>query len=214
MKKIVLIGDSIRLGYCKYVKEVFSGVADVFFPEENCRFTQHVFRFLGDWKKAGNWGDDVDIVHWNVGLWDVLRLYGDTPLTPIELYADYIRRIDRQMRIHFPRAKFIFATSTNVQEEKYGENFKRYNSEIIAYNKAAIESLSATDTEINDLYAVTENIPDSCRSDLTHFNTPDGVKVVGGKVIDVLCGALGISLSDLEKAEAKVNEIDKKTLGA
>ena len=214
MKKIVLIGDSIRLGYDKYIKESLSGVAEVLSPAENCRFAQHVFRFLGDWKKAGNWGDDVDVVHWNAGLWDVLHLYGDEAFTPIGFYADLIRRIDRQMRILFPRAKFIFATSTNVQEEKYGENFKRYNSEIIAYNKAAVEALSATDTEINDLYAVTENIPDSCRSDLTHFNTPDGVRVVGGKVLDVLCGALGIGRDSLTGAEAKVNEIDKKTLGA
>ena len=214
MKKIILIGDSIRLGYCKYVREALSGEAEVLFPEENCRFTQHVFRFLGDWKRNGNWGDDADIVHWNVGLWDVLHLYGDGPFTPIDVYADYIKRIDRQMRIHFPRAKFIFATSTNVQQEKYGKDFKRFNSDIIAFNRAAIKALADTDTEINDLYAVTENIPDSCRSDLTHFNTPDGVRVVGGKVLDTLCAALGIDRDSLAGAEAKVNEVDKKTLGA
>ena len=212
--KIVLIGDSIRLGYCKYVKESLAGKAEVLFPEENCRFTQHVYRFTADWKKNGNWGDDVDIVHWNVGLWDVLHLYGDTALTPIDTYADYIKRIDRQYRILFPKAKFIFATSTNVQEEKYGKDFRRYNSEIIAYNKAAIEALKDTDTEINDLYALTENIPDSCRSDLTHFNTPDGVALVGGKVLSVLCQAAGIDESELNNASTAPNKVDKKTLGA
>ena len=212
--KIVLIGDSIRLGYCKYIKESLKGTAEVLYPEENCRFTQHVFRFTADWKKNGNWGDDIDIVHWNVGLWDVLHLFGDSAFTPIDTYADYIKRIDRQYRILFPKAKFIFATSTNVQEEKYGKDFKRFNSEIIAYNNAAIEALKGTDTEINDLYAVTENIPDSCRSDLTHFNTPDGVRVVGGKVLSVLCKAAGIDESSLKNASTDPNKIDKKTLGA
>lgn len=212
--KIVLIGDSIRLGYCKYIKESLQGTAEVLYPEENCRFTQHVYRFTADWKKNGSWGDDVDIVHWNVGLWDVLHLYGDSALTPIDTYADYIKRIDRQYRILFPKAKFIFATSTNVQEEKYGKDFKRFNSEIVAYNNAAIEALKGTDTEINDLYAVTENIPDSCRSDLTHFNTPDGVRVVGGKVLSVLCKAAGIDEGSLKNANTDPNKIDKKTLGA
>lgn len=212
--KVVLIGDSIRLGYCKYVREKLDGIASVLYPEENCRFTQHVFRFLGDWKRAGNWGEDVDIVHWNVGLWDVIRMYGDGPLTPIDTYADYIKRIDRQLRIHFPKAKMVFATSTNVQEEKYGKDFKRFNSDIIAYNKAATEALSGTDTEINDLYALTENIPDACRSDLTHFNTPDGVALLGGRVIEVICRNLGIDASALCEKSAEVNEIDKKTLGA
>lgn len=212
--KIVLIGDSIRLGYCKYVRERFQGKAEVLFPEENCRFTQHVYRFTADWKKHGNWGDDVDIVHWNVGLWDVLRLFGDETLTPIDTYADYIRRIDRQMRIHFPKAKLIFALNTNVQEEKYGKDFKRYNSDIIAFNKAAIKALEGTDEQINDLYSITENIPDSARSDLTHFNTPDGVRIVGGAVVSALCRIAGIDEAELIDATADPNKVDKKTLGA
>ena len=35
MKKILLLVDSIRKGYDKYVKIAFGGVAEVYFPEEN-----------------------------------------------------------------------------------------------------------------------------------------------------------------------------------
>ena len=108
----------------------------------------------------------------------------------------------------------IFATSTNVQEEKYKEPFVRFNSDIIAYNNAAVEVLKGTGTEINDLYAVTETIPDSGRSDLTHFNTPDGVKIVGGAVVSVLCGATGIDEKTLCDVENAPDKIDKKVLGA
>ena len=37
MKKIVLIGDSIRMGYCEYVKNSLRDVAEVYYPPENCR---------------------------------------------------------------------------------------------------------------------------------------------------------------------------------
>ena len=213
MKKVVLIGDSIRLGYDKYVKDALDGACKVFSPEENCKFAVNVLRFAHDWKNAGGWGEDVDLVHWNAGLWDVLRLFGDEPLTPIDCYADYIKRIDRQLRMLFPKAKIIFATSTAIVEGGYGSNFCRYNLEIEQYNAAAVGALKNTDTIINDLYEITKNAPDCCRSDMTHFNTKEGVELVGGKVLDVICAALNIERNSLSSANSAPQEIDEKTLG-
>ena len=131
MKKIVLIGDSIRLGYDKYIKDAFDGVCSVFSSDENGKFAVNVLRFAHEWKSLGKWGDDVDVVHWNAGLWDVLHLYGDKAMTPIDCYADYIKRIDKHLRVLFPQAKMIFATSTAVLEQNYGKLFCRFNSEIV-----------------------------------------------------------------------------------
>ena len=50
MKKIVLIGDSIRIGYDAYVREKLAGKAEVLSPEENGRFAQYVYRYVGEWK--------------------------------------------------------------------------------------------------------------------------------------------------------------------
>ena len=44
VKKIILIGDSIRIGYDKYVKDALKDKAEVFYPSENCRFAQYVLR--------------------------------------------------------------------------------------------------------------------------------------------------------------------------
>ena len=75
MKKIVLLGDSIRMGYDKYVKEALADVAEVYYPEENCRFAEYTLRYAHEW--AGSIPrDDVDVVHWNNGLWDAID-YGD-----------------------------------------------------------------------------------------------------------------------------------------
>ena len=110
MKKIVLLGDSIRMGYDKYVKEALEHSAQVFYPAENCRFAEHVLRFVHEWKAKGEWGDDVDLVHWNAGLWDVLELFGDQPLTSLSYYGEAIARIDKRLRMLFPKAKMVFCT--------------------------------------------------------------------------------------------------------
>ena len=49
MKKILLLGDSIRLGYDNYVKESLKNVADVYFPEENYAYTVNILRKLHAW---------------------------------------------------------------------------------------------------------------------------------------------------------------------
>ena len=213
MKKIVLIGDSIRMGYDKYVKEALEGVAQVYYPSENCRFTQYVFRFLHEWKSQGEWGDDVDLVHWNVGLWDVVELFGDEPISTLEYYANMITRIDSMLRILFPKAKLVFATSTNVQEERYGKDFKRRNSVIEKYNAAAVRALSGTDEAINDLYTLTKNFPDEYRSDLTHFYTPKGTEEIGGRVLSVICKELGIKASEVNIENFKPEKYSDKNVG-
>ena len=192
MKKIILIGDSIRMGYDKYVKDALEDEAEVFYPPENCRFAQYVLRTVCDWQNDGKWGSDADLVHWNAGLWDTLRLYGDDPLTPPEMYGIMIKRIDKRLRLLFPNAKMVFATSTRVQEHRYGKNFKRYNKDIEEYNRIAVEALKDTDTVINDLYSFTAALPDEYYSDVTHLYTPEGTNAMTNKVLDVICAELGI----------------------
>lgn len=197
MKKIVLIGDSIRMGYDKYVKDALSGVAEVYYPTENCKFAEYVLRFAHEWKRDGNWGDDVDLVHWNAGLWDALELFGDEPLTSLSYYAEAISRIDKRLRMLFPRAKKVFATSTPVNESMSNPDFTRHNSTIEKYNASAIEALSGTDTVINDLYSLMAEAPDSLRSDWVHFYTPGGTELIGGKVLAVICELLCITPSEV-----------------
>ena len=68
MKKIILIGDSIRLGYDKYVKDALARVAEVSYPDDSARFSEYTLRYLSDWKHDNKWGSDIDLVHWNTGL--------------------------------------------------------------------------------------------------------------------------------------------------
>lgn len=214
MKKIVLIGDSIRMGYDKYVSEALADVAEVYYPAENCRFAQYTLRSFHDWKEKGAWPADIDLVHWNVGLWDVPEIYGDPPLSSIEHYKDMITRIDRRIRLLYPNAKVVFATTTSVVDEMFvGKRFQRRNSVIEEFNAAAREALAGTGTIINDLYAHSCRCPMTYRSDETHYNTPEGAAFMGGKVLSVICEELGIAATDVNVENFKLEDYSLDNIG-
>ena len=192
MKKILLIGDSIRGGYDKYVKYALKDICEVYYPRDNCRFAQYVLRHLSDWKNECSLGDDVDVVHWNVGLWDTLVLYEDGCLTPPEFYEYFIDRICVRIKKLFPNAKVIFATSTPIVEERFTtpEISYRKNSDIEKYNEIAVKKAKEYGFLINDLYAVTRNVPISYYSDMTHLYTPEGAQLHTNAVLKALGNAL------------------------
>lgn len=198
MKKVLLIGDSIRLGYDEYVKESMKEIADVYFPKQNCMSSQVVLRTLHSW--ADNLKVyDADLVHFNVGHWDTVRIYGDEPLTPIETYAENIKRIVKRIRFLFPNAKIVFATSTPVYEEGFIQDFEtRFNSDVEKYNNAAREAVKDMNVIINDLYEVIKDKPLDYFSDQTHYYTAAATELLGGQVIRTICDALDIDQSSIE----------------
>ena len=201
------------MGYDKYVKDALEGVAEVYYPKENCRYALNVLRFLHEWKNAGEWPSDVDLVHWNAGLWDVLELFGDGPLSTKEFYEYTIPRIDKRLRMLFPNAKIVFATSTSVIEKNSGANFTRHNSTIREYNEAAVRELKDTDTVINDLYTTSELAPEEFRSDWVHFRTKEGAEYMGGKVISVIRKLLDISPSEVNIENFEPEKYSESNIG-
>lgn len=189
MKKIYLIGDSIRFGapnspgYGVFVKEKLTDKAEVYAPNENCRFTQYTLRYLHEWAVATSPKDEIDVVHWNNGLWDVLHLFGDEVFTDIDYYGKTLERIYKRIRFVFPNARVIFALSTSVKEDWADPSFIRYNNEIEEYNKKAIEVLAPLGVAINDLYSITQTFDDSLRSDWVHYSE-EGSKILADAVIN------------------------------
>ena len=209
LKKILLLGDSIRMGYEKYVRMAFDGQAQVYAPTDNCRFTQYLLRYLIEWQEVIGCGSDVDVVHWNAGLWDILRLADGEPQTPPEHYAYYIDRICRYLKQLYPNAAQIFATSTKVVEARYTGRYKRANADIVAYNEAAVKTLTPHGVIINDLYALTDNFSESYWSDMTHFNTKEGAEALTAQVCRHIGDALKIEpvLPDFSKLFTKETNI-------
>ena len=195
MKNVLLLGDSIRFGappdspgYGIYVKEKLDGIANVFYPDDNGRFAQYTQRYIHIWASQVD-AEKIDVIHWNNGLWDVLRLNGDEIFTPIEIYVYFLKRIYNVLRLLFPNAKIIFALSTSVIEEWASPNFIRYNADIEQYNQAAQELMESLGVEVNDLYTVTKAFTNDMHSDWVHFNEEGSkrlAEVVTDKIIHLL----------------------------
>ena len=210
MKQIFLIGDSIRYGvshperhedtgYGVFIKEKLKGKANVLAPNENCRFTHYTLRYLHQWAKETGAGENVDLVCWNNGLWDVLRMYGDEPFTPIDQYGEMLRRIYRRIRVLFPRAKVVFFFSTPVEETlaPKGE-LVRYDEDVVAYNQKAVEVLSPLGVELLDLYTKAKTLQPTYSRDWMHF-TPEGAEQLADFIID----SLGLSELPIEDEETQ-----------
>ena len=191
LKNLLLIGDSIRMGYDKTIKKVLEGKVNVIFPDENCRFAAYVFRNFYEWIGNVN-GSDIDVIHWNVGLWDILRLFGDEPETPINIFEYYIDRICLRMKKLCPNATIIFANCTSVVSEKAHPDFMRRNDDVIRYNKVAEKIVKKHGFEINDLYSFSLTLDDEARSDAFHFYTDIGTNAITNKVLECVLPALGI----------------------
>jgi hypothetical protein len=191
MKNILLIGDSIRMGYDKSVKRSLDGIATVYFPSENCRFASYVLRYLHEYKNL-LCGEDADVVYWNAGLWDCLRILEEDPHTPKDIYAYYIDRICFRINKIFPNAKVIFATSTRVISEQMSKDFKRYNEEIKEYNDIAVAIVKKYGFDVDDLYALSATMPESAHSDAVHYYTAEGTEVFTNHVLECLAKALDL----------------------
>ena len=191
MKNVLLVGDSIRIGYDKSVKKSLEGIANVYFPEENCRFASYLLRNLHEYRSLIEYGT-ADVIYFNAGLWDSLRLFEEEPHTPIDVYAYYMERICVRIKKLFPNAKVIFATSTKVISEQMNKNFKRYNEDTINYNRVAVEIVKKHGFMVSDLYSISDALPESAHSDACHYYTPLATKAFATEVLKCVCNALGV----------------------
>lgn len=180
MKKVVLLGDSIRLiGYGLKVPELLGKDYQVYQSEDNGRFTQYTLRMLFDNAKEI---EGADVIHWNNGHWDLCKILSDGGnFTPVNYYAEYISRIADLLKKITP--KVIFATTTPVLD---GNPYQ--NNEIIKeYNAAAVKALEGKGVIINDLYStVVKNVGEYIRSDDMLHLTEKGIDVCAKQVADII----------------------------
>lgn len=167
---VLLLGDSISLNYRQFVKADLDGVMNVHYPLDNGRFVAYTFRALYEWTRDYDYPPDMDFVYWNNGLWDVVRIFGDEPQTPLSDYEIMIQRTYNRLRYLFPKARIIFATSTPVIEELYDKNFYRRNEDILKYNEAASRIIWQNGGLVHDLYGGgLKTYPREAYQDATHF---------------------------------------------
>ena len=191
MKHVLLIGDSIRMGYVPEVRALLADTATVDFPGENCRFTTNTLCFLSAWAEQLTEApaEEIDLVHWNNGLWDVCHFAGDPmPLVPQEEYRINLHRIASRLRGLFPKARILFSLTTPVDENstKFQHGVPmRTNAEISAYNEIACQAMGEEGIPVNPLDEYASTLPSILHIDWVHY-TPEGYRLLAENVADFI----------------------------
>jgi hypothetical protein len=129
LPRVMLIGDSISIGYTPFVRKQLCGVVEVHRPPENCGSSGQGVAALNTWFDAAAQGAERwDCVHWNFGIHDIKCPQRDGQnATPLEVYKENLREILRRLR---PLAKQIIWCSTTLSPESASgappEDFTRY----------------------------------------------------------------------------------------
>lgn len=144
LPRVLLIGDSISIGYAVPVRRLLAGRANVHRIPANGGPTTNGTFLIDDWLGRGTW----DVIHFNFGLHDLKRLDDGEPQVPLEAYRRYLKLI--AARLKKTRARLIFATTTPVPEGKVSP--PRLPADVALYNRAAVEVMHEAGIEVNDLY--------------------------------------------------------------
>jgi hypothetical protein len=155
LPNVLLIGDSISIGYTVEVRKLLKGKADVFRIPGNGKFSAYGERNLDKWLGRRQW----HVIHFNWGLWDICyrdpksknqghrdKVNGTLTATPKQ-YKDSMEKII--IRLKKTKAKLIWCETTPVPELEVG----RKVGDAIKYNKIVEEMMTTNKVAINKLHA-------------------------------------------------------------
>lgn len=145
LPRVLIIGDSISVGYTLPVRKLLAGVANVLRIPVNAGTSGNGVYQMDAWLGKEKW----DAIHFNFGLHDLKRMSDGQPQVPIEPYERYLRLFVK--RLQATGAKLIWATTTPVPEGPVAP--QRKPEDVVAYNAAALRVMKANGVAIDDLYA-------------------------------------------------------------
>jgi len=160
-KKILIIGDSISIGYTPYVWKAFQGKALVTHNPGNGQHTGTGLEKIEEWIGDEHW----DLIQINWGLWDLAhrhpnsKAYGNRDKVngkitfTVEEYAANLDQLITKIK-KFSDAKLVFVTTTYVPPEEVG----RVSSDVEIYNSAAKEVMKKHGVLVNDIYSASVDI--------------------------------------------------------
>lgn len=198
-KRVLILGDSISIGYTTAVQKMLADEAFVLRPmrnnkPENCMGTTSGVQNIDRWLQidGGKW----DVIHFNWGLHDIKHvkpdgkvsdLATDPPQVTVEVYEKQLREIVTKLKA--TGAKLIFATTTPVPEGAM--KVYRNDADAVRYNEAALKVMKENGIAVNDLYAFAK--PQLQQIQIqpanVHF-TPTGSEVLAGAVVKSIRAAL------------------------
>lgn len=163
LPNVLLIGDSISIGYTLAVRQKLAGQANVYRPTkgkgpENCGDTTIGLARIDTWLAGRKW----DVIHFNWGLWDLCwrnpqsknqgnrdKVGGKLSTTP----EDYEKNLEQLVaKLEATGAKLIWASTTVVPEGEAG----RFVGDDEKYNAIAARVMAKHKIPTDDLFALTK----------------------------------------------------------
>ena len=163
--KVVLIGDSIRMGYQPLVAKKFEG--QVWGPTENCRHSVCALDHFQEWVAD----QKPDLVHFNFGIHDASVWWDGEHQILLAQYRLCLQRFIYGVK-ELGKVQMIWATTTPVYAPEEGVPIARWQiaakAEIAKYNAAALDIVLHEALFVNDLHDVI------IRNDFTRCISEDG----------------------------------------
>ena len=181
LPRVLLIGDSISIGYTTAVQDALAGKANVHRPAANCGPTITGLAKLDDWLGEGHW----DVIHFNWGLHDLRLDAPDKHQVDLDQYEKNLREL--VSRLKKTGATLIWCSTTPVPETSKPP---RKESDVIAYNAVARKIMDENGIRIDDLHAFAlPRLSEIQLPDNVHFK-PEGSKVLAQQVARSIAEAL------------------------
>lgn len=192
LPRVLLIGDSISIGYTIPVRELLQGTANVHRPLVNCGPTIRGLDQIEKWLGDGKW----DVIHFNWGLHDLKYLGPDNKKlaapdipgshqqVPIEDYEANLRKlVDRLLKT---KAKLIWRSTTPVPQGAHG----RVPGDAARYNAIAKKIMDEHHITIDDQFAFAlPRLEEIQRPANVHF-TPEGSRELAKQAVAAIEKAL------------------------
>lgn len=181
LPRVLLIGDSISMGYTIPTRALLEGKANVHRIPVNGGPTTRGLERIDEWLGTSKW----DVIHFNFGLHDIKHVDdagGAVDATAghrqveLEAYRDNLQALVK--RLQRTGAKLIWCTTTPVPEGAKG----RVPGDEVAYNAAAAEVMREAGIEINDLHAFAmPRMAEIGKPADVHY-TPQGSRILADEV--------------------------------
>lgn len=186
--RVLIIGDSISLGYTPYVQKYFRGTVVVRHHRGNAGPTARGLEEIEKWLGRKKWA----VIHFNWGLWD---MYGWKHEEHDQSPEAYERNLETLVaRLGKTGAILIWGTTTPASPEAEEESGLLIDPKREAqYREAALRVMKKHGVKINDLYALIKPVQSKyARGNNDVHYTKDGYKLMAGQVIAAIEAALSL----------------------
>lgn len=187
LPRVLLIGDSISIGYTAPVRKQLAGKANVHRILTNGGPTSNGLNFLKTWLGTNQW----EVIHFNWGLHDLKYLDTGKPQISLEDYEKNLATLVAQLKA--THAKLIWCSTTPVPDAKL--NPPRKPADVVAYNATAARVMAANKIPTDDLFThASAKISDIQLPANVHFSA-SGSEYLATQVVAAISEALGLAKS-------------------